>query len=509
MTTSNLWLERIQAATLPALLPISALPSPEAALSAWNLAMREDPLLALQIMGQANRIFARRDQQLTTLDHAVAVLGVQRLMNLNRAIPRISPGSTAYRGLRLNIGDSLVAAQLMKQWFELRRLPWGESDYWSVLYHNLGYWALWLLEPQKMEAFEQRSTEGRNRTELVENLIEQPLTLWNKRLSRTLSLPPAPDCLSADDLDQIRERLPDLRSQYVAALLPLSHELAYQLRLSWQSPALDRLCKIGATALGIDDFRDRLKVWVPNAARQIRLSEAGSAARLLLAQQPSLSKAGTPAAAPLHRDPRLAETEDTRPPPKPEPRARVAATKPAAPPPASVTVATKRRALNPDVLEDARTRLRRPIDMTRSEIHKTALEGLQSGLGLSRIVLLNMHNGIWQATRTAGCSYYLLLRNLRLPLLNNPVMQEFSRRTAAFWLNDSNRDKGRQTLPADLLKAAADEAFFLRSFKVGNAVPFLVYADAKDDDEELNEHDYRLFRDFCADWNNALTRNPK
>lgn len=507
MTTANSWLERIQAANLPALIPQSALPSSAAPLSDWGQAVREDPLLAMQIMGQANRIYANRDQQLSTLDHAAAALGVQRLINLTRTIPRISPGSTAYRGLRLNIADSLVAASLMKQWFEQRSLPWSEADFWGVLFHNLGFWALWLLEPQRMEAFEQRSTEGRDRTELVENLIEQPLIHWTRRLCHYLNLPQPPEHLSATELDQISERLLPNRSAMLSALLPFSHELAYQLRLSWDSPALDRLCKIGATALGIADFRQRLKTWIPQAARQYHLPEAGSAARQLLAHQPPISKTAAPAAAPSKvRKANLDPADDLRQPAKPaEPRPRVAPkpVPPPAPPPPPVN---KRAAVNQDHLDNARTLLRRDIDIPDTEIHKTALEGLQKGLGLSRIVIMRMIEGNWQATRTAGCSYYLLLRNLRLPLFKSTLMQEFSRRTAALWVNDSNRNKGQQTLPADLLKAADGEAFFLRSFKVGTAIPLLVYADAKDDKEELNEHDYRLFREFCADWNSALNR---
>lgn len=506
MSTPNPWLERIQAATLPALLPQSALPSAAAPLTDWNLAIREDPLLALQIMGQANRIFARRDQQTSTVEHAAAVLGVQRLINLTRNIPRISSGSTAYQGLLHNIGDSLVASSLLRQWFELRHVPWQDADYWTTLYYNLGYWALWLLEPQRMEAFEQRSTEGRSRTELVEALIEQPMHHWNTRLCHYLTLPLPPETLNSNELDQLDDRLPATRTAYINALLPLAHKLAYQLRLSWQSPALERLCKTGATALGVSDFSNRLKLWVPQAARQFKLPSAGQAARLLLAQQPSLSKAGKTAPAPV----RKAKTEqDEVPrlhPVEPEPRARVAAPKPVPPPPPPVA---KRSAINTDTLDNARTLLRRDIDAAQADIHKTAFVGLQSGLGLSRLVVLKMHNGVWQATRTAGCSYYLLLRNLRLPLVNSTVMQEFSRRTAALWINDSNRDKGRQNLPADLLKAADGEAFFLRSFKIGDAVPLLIYADAKEDSEELNEHDYRLFREFCADWNSALNRNKK
>lgn len=470
--------------------------------------MREDPLLALQIIGQANRIYARRDQQLNTLDHAAVVLGVERLLKLTRAIPRISPGSTAYQGLRLNIADSLVAASLMKQWFELRNLPWNDADFWSTLFHQVGYWALWLLEPQRMEAFEQRSTEGRNRAELVENLIEQPLHNWNRRLCHYWHLPQPPEQLSAAQLDQLSDRLLPNRSAMQSALLPLSHELAYQLRLSWESPVVDRLCTLGATALGLSDFRQRLKTWMPQAARQCHMPEAGSAARQLLAHQPPISIAAapvTPTRTRLRNPNPVGSDDSRRTAPVEEPRARVTP-KAATPPPPPPAPVKKRSTLNQDTLENVRTRLRRDMELTPTEAHKAALDGLQKGLGLSRIVILNMHNGVWQATRTAGCSYYLLLRNLRLPLLNSSTMQEFSRRTAALWVNDSNRNKGQQTLPADLLKAADGEAFFLRSFKVGAAVPLLVYADAKDDKEQLNEHDYRLFREFCADWNSALNR---
>lgn len=504
MTASNPWLDRIKAAKLPVLLPQSAMPAAAAPLSDWNQAVREDPLLGLQIFGHANRMIARSEQQVSTLDHAVAVLGARRLLRLNQMVPRISPGSTAYRGLRQNVGDGLLAASLMQQWFKSHQLPWTHADFWLALFYDVGLWSLWLLEPQRMEAFEQRSSEGRERTDLIEQLIGQSLRGWSDDLTTQFKLPTLPETLDFEELDQIEERIPPHKNTALSVMLPLSHHLAYQLRLSWESPQLDRLCRIGTKALGITGFRNQLKHWVPQAARQYRLPEAATAARLLLAQQPSLYKAPPKPAPTGIREPNLDRAEDLRDKPigttrKAEPLVETA---PPPPPPEPVV---ERPKVNLKAYKSARQWLRGTTEDSKS-IHCQALKGLQQGLGLSRIVVMELADGQWQAVSSAGCAYYLLLRNLRLPLDKSPVIQEFGRRTAALWMNDSNRDKAMQRLPAELLKAADSQAFFLRSFKIGRAVSLLVYADAKGDSEDLNEHDYQRFREFCADWNNALNR---
>jgi hypothetical protein len=112
----------------------------------------------------------------------------------------------------------------------------------------------------------------------------------------------------------------------------------------------------------------------------------------------------------------------------------------------------------------------------------------------------------WQAFDHEGCDHYLLLKHLKLPIAGSAALQEFSRRVTAAWLHGGNLERAKKQLPDPLFKAADDQDFFLRSFTIANEVTMLIYADARGDPEPLGESDYRLFREFCADWNTALNR---
>jgi hypothetical protein len=140
------------------------------------------------------------------------------------------------------------------------------------------------------------------------------------------------------------------------------------------------------------------------------------------------------------------------------------------------------------------------------EIQESALFCLQQGLGLHRIVVMEHGKEHWQAFDQEGCDHYLLLKHLKLPIAGSSALQEFSRRVTAAWLHKGNIAKARKQLPEALFKAADDQSFFLRSFTIGQEVTMMIYADAKGDPEPLGESDYRLFREFCADWNTALNR---
>jgi hypothetical protein len=140
------------------------------------------------------------------------------------------------------------------------------------------------------------------------------------------------------------------------------------------------------------------------------------------------------------------------------------------------------------------------------EIQESALFCLQQSLGLHRIVVMERTKSQWQAFDHEGCDHYLLLKHLKLPIAGSAALQEFSRRVTAAWLHGGNLERAKKQLPDPLFKAADDQDFFLRSFTIANEVTMLIYADARGDPEPLGESDYRLFREFCADWNTALNR---
>ncbi len=503
MSPQNPWLDRAKNIKIPALLPQPNLPGPAAPLMDWIKVVSEDPLLAMQIFRFANRMMSNRQVLVRTLEHAVALIGSQRLIKLTNEIPRVEAGSTAMAGLQSTVGDSLLAASLMRQWFEMRQIPWTEADYWMTLFYNVGLWTLWLLEPQMMEGFEYRAERGENRDRLIEDLIGMPLRDWNDELCRHFQLPAIVETNTAEENHQIENRIQPHKLSALRFFLPFSHELAYRVRLSWDSDIMETLYRTGEIALGLTEFRSMLKTWVTKAAREYQLSQAATAARRLLAHQPPLSTQLTPSREGFSE----ADHERAAQLNRPRPNAQVDSEK-TEPKNAAAKPIRARRSVAPKTLKEIRLQFRNEKNWhSPVEIQESALYGLQHGLGLNRIVVMELKGETWQAFDSEGCDHYLSLQHLKMPVGQSPVLAEFKRRVTAAFLHNGNLHKARKQLPAVLFKAADNQPFFLRSFNIGEDITMMIYADAKGDPEPLNELDYRLFREFCADWNAALNRS--
>jgi hypothetical protein len=527
MTNESAWFEKVQQLNLPAVLPVSALPSANAPLQDWMGIIREDPLLTIHLFRYANKMLASHDISVRTLDHAVTLLGSTRLVTLTAKVPRLKGKTASSKGLLRAIGDSLLAASLMRQWFEIRQIPWTEADYWVTLFYDLGIWMCWLLEPEKMEGIEFRVKQGENRNLLLEEMLGMSLRAWNDKLCVYFQLPILPDDSNEPKVKDAR--IQPFKQSALKFFLPFSHELAFAVRQDWQSEALDTLCRTGEVSLGLTEFKPMLKQWVAIAAREFRLPHAAIAARRLLAQQPSVSlisqsfgfsDSDKALATKLSNQPSDFLTEkapDLASWPEAE---SVKTKKPKAPPVLKQKVpldpfaaqlpepaVQKRAAVDLNIQREIRRQFRNQKTWHSAvEIQESALYGLLNGLKFTRIVVMEENSGFWQAFDNEGCQTFPLLRNLKLPMQSSEILSELSKRVTAMWVNDGNRSKAEKLLPPPLLSAAENESFFLRSFAIGGNVTMLLYVDAYEQGEPLNSIDYQLFREYCADWNTALNK---
>lgn len=533
MAQDSIWFNKVKKLQLPAVIPVQSLPTDTAKMAQLLSAVREDPLLTIHLFQYANKLSTSREVSVHTLQQAAELLGMQRITNLAAKIPRVDPNSASNKGLLRAIGDSLLAASLMRQWFEIRQIPWTESDYWLTLFYDLGIWVCWLLEPEKMDSIELNVKEGERREDLISELLGMPLRDWNDQLCRYYQLPisNAAGVSSSSSKNNVQP----FKQSALKFFLPFSHDLAFAARQDWQSQQLAELCRNGEIALGLTEFKPQLKRWVAIAAREFKLAYASLAARRLLAQQPFpmdtsarsgfsdkdlalASKLSQPkfVNAPELKKPAILVTQQQTPKqtqaaaPKPAPKPAAVQTNTLASLTTSDSIAPKKH-LNPrpqvkiNELREIRRQFRNPKAWhSPVEIQESALYGLKQALSLSRIVVLEMNNGFWQAFDHEGCHSHPLMRNLKFPKYSADIVTELSKRTTALWVNDRNRQKAEKQLPPPLVVAADSESFFLRSFAIDNVVTMLLYADAFDQNPPLNDADYQLFREFCADWNTAL-----
>lgn len=523
MTTETDWFKRVQQLQLPAVLPVESLPEANASLNEWMDVIREDPLLTIHLFRFANKMLASHDVSVRTLDQAVSLLGNSRLVDLTTKIPRIAENTPSEKGLLRVIGDSLLAASLMKQWFEIRQIPWTEADYWMTLFYDIGLWVCWLLEPEKMETIENRVRDGENREHLIEQFMEINPRDWNMKLCNYFQLPVLPD---DETIAQSGAHLQPFKKSALKFFLPFSHELSFAVRQNWNSDAMDALCRTGETSLGLPDFRQQLKTWVAVGAREFRLHHVATAARHLLAQQPSVINAPESSGfteSDLETASKIAESATVRNKTEQQKIWDAAADEnlrstdeislvgdvqfESASEWPILNKPKRRLSVDLEVQKEIRRQFRNQKTWHSAlEIQESALYGLKKGLRLSRIVAMESSGGFWQVFDTDGCKTSPLLRRLKFPAHSSEFINQLSQKVTTLWVNDSNREKADKLLPPPLMMAAGGEGFFLRSFSIGPEITMLLYVDAFEQSDYLNEIDYQLFRDYCADWNVALNK---
>lgn len=504
MITTTDWFRQVQTLQIPAVLPISSLPNMEATLPEWMNTIREDPLLTIHLFGYANKMLASHDISVRTLEHAVSLLGNTRLVTLSEKIPRADGSTTASKGLLKAIGDSLLAAGLMRQWFEIRQIPWTESDYWMTVFYDLGLWVMWLLVPEKMEMIERQVQQGESREALLTELVGMAPRQWNEKLCNYFQLPIFIEDDSQTSSPQMR--IKPFKKNALKFFLPFSHELAFAVRQNWHSQTLDALCRKGEVALGLEDFKSMLKQWVCESAREFRLPEVATAARRLIAQPTDLSdstESGFSA-----KDLELAHSLA-----QPAPVVDLSHEKELAQPQPPIPVIDTPTQVFPQQIENRsilkeighRFRVQKAWG-SPFEVQESALYGLKKGLSLKRIVVLGINDGFWQPIYNEGCQSNPLLRKLKLPVDSSKLLIELGKRGTALWVNKANQKKAEKFLPPPLSVAADEQGYFLRSFTIKSNVTMLLYTDAFERTDILNETDYKDFKAYCADWNSALER---
>ncbi|MEJ2064246.1 MAG: HDOD domain-containing protein [Reinekea sp.] len=454
------------------------LPQPNAPVDDWMNIIREDPLLTIHLFIHANKMLASNNVSVRTLEQAISLLGTPRLRTLAGKIPRVEEKSASAKGLLRAIGDSLLASSLLRQWFQMRQIPWTETDYWFSLFYDLSIWVGWLLEPEQMENVEFRVQQGENRDQLMQKIIGMPVRDFNEMLCQYFQLPVLPSNESVENKDL--SRIQPFKQSALKFFLPFSHELAFAVRQNWHSQSLDALCRKGEVSLGLPEFKTMLRQWVTVAAREFKLSYAAISARHLMVIQPHSGKTGLEGFSP--QDQALAQqlssqesprNQTQENPPLPDidawPEANLVntkqETKPANKNGATKTLNFSSSSQRPGVNISLQHEIRSQFRNQRSwhspvEIQESALYGLQHGLHLSRLVVMEEQNGFWQTFDTQGCQEYPLLRNLKLTTLSSGILTELSKRVTALWVNDANRSRADKLLPPPLITASENESFF-------------------------------------------------
>lgn len=464
----------------------------------WYKLIVHEPLIALELFKKASLLNSSQHSDDNFAD-ALQALGVVNLKFILSKLVKEPNKQPIPIGLHEAIADSLLAAYLVKQWFKLKQIPWSPNDYWTVLFHDIAEWNGWLMDESVMWRIKKRAGNKNEYAQMFADAFGMSKADMQLELVEHHQLPE-----SCQFLTSPKDRTGSFKASALKFFLPFGHDLARELRKSWSSKNLEKLCRSGKISLGIADFQKQLKSWVAEAARSTPNPFVATAARQLLADQPSkmdtskdygfseddfaraLSLSNNRACEPITNNASYpVETNPDQP---------------------KMTQPKGQFALDTQLIEEVQREFQfGKAWHSASEIQEAALYALKDGFKFKRIMFLDFDNGFWKPFTSVGCKKSPLLRHLKFAKAGSVIIEELSQKATSIWINEHNRHLAESRLPPPLVMGTSDHDFILRSFTIEGDVTMMLYCDSHERENRFSQHDYTLLKTFCRHWNASLT----
>ena len=115
--------------------------------------IKADPLLSFHAVLAASKLHNDKQSEVTSIEHAIGSLGLQKLSRLVKDLPsiRLNPSSTAQKMYFRSVANSHHAAVQVRSWLhQARGGMFAEESYQAALFYGIGHWLLWLEAPYQM-----------------------------------------------------------------------------------------------------------------------------------------------------------------------------------------------------------------------------------------------------------------------------------------------------------------------------------------------------------------------
>lgn len=434
---------------------LTELAAGNASSSQFAALLQRDPPQVLAVLREANRALRKYGRDTATVEHAITLLGTERVRQLLLAAPVLDPDHPHALAYRQSLLRSRHAAWQARLWAEGSARWHPEDIYWSTL---LAGAPVWLLEleagPLLQQLARQRAIGLDSGTAAQRQLLGTALAPICAALAERWQLPaisrhswqPA-HCGSPRQWLQLaraaRLEQPPLLddsiisdlSQQPALIAALANALAREADWDWYSRRTLRLLRIAASCC-----RRPITTLVSHGHRT-----AAALSRFVVERQPDLL---TPAARLLCH---WREAEHLAPAASPAPPATV---------PQRLT-ATLQQLRQTEQLRGPRDAL------------ALATGALTDGIGLRRAAVLHhsLGSGTLQGLFSAGFDD---MATLRLPATGNPLLERLLARPLCLVLGPDNRERLLPLLPEPLRSA---DSLLLMGVFAGRAPLALIHAD--------------------------------
>lgn len=475
----NAWAEKLQNA------PVPALPGSVAALSRllsdenvkmWRLAQvaEKDPGLCVTLLRRVNSGGQKRLRtEVTTIEHAMMMLGLGQLRSLPNSLPQIDKVGEAEGRLRATqlMARCYHAGHQAREFARLRKDIEPDEIFLPAMLHHLSEILLWLYAPAKMAQIEDLTARQQMEPEEAQYVVLgfglDHLTL---DLARRWGLP---------SMMQGSLRSECAHQSRVYGIV-LAIQLARAAEQGWYRAETTRILEQVADHLGTN-FGEAAALthrFAVEAAQQSDIyTHTPAAALLLLPSQPEAAPGWTPPA----------ETA-------PEQTAATSADR-------SHPAESAAFCLSPQlhILRQSLQGLQAGIkadNLSLSNILSLTMDGMHDGIGLNRVVfaLLTQEKQELRARAIAGADNDPVFKRFAIELNGMHLFTRLMEKSQALWINDTNRVKFWPLVPRPFQRIIGCNSFMVLSVFVKGKAVGLFYADRHSDSCALDAHAYHRFK---------------
>ncbi len=519
------WRKELLKVSLPALSDTGArllksLKKPDVCLRDLELIISEDPVLSFQIIAHASKQRNKPENDMLSLPHSLALLGMDKLQPMLRKVKyiRFDPAKTAHRAFLQALNTSLHAATQAYMIAERKNPGTGERNYWISLRLSSVFWQLALAAPKIYHAIEQRvqTGESRHRVEMAlmgcttQQLTQAMLADWHlsqftqdnlyKLLdSKARMLADIAQCAWKDDMaPEIPKNVGHfLQTPWSAAVL--AHWLALNTAVTWFGPKTERIeCMIAAFLhQHLDDVIPFLHrnavicsashklsgVWLPAIKllhpplkkRSLAIKEKSTQTKKAKHYQDLSSDTRRKAEL---RSPRVQNTE---------PQKKAATITP-----------NKDHAIQTALFKIYYLQtVRQKQVFSIHQMMDGASQVLHFDLGLTRCILFmkSRSHGSVKGVYAKGFTDNSPFAKMTLNADSHHLFGKLLTKQAALWAKPENRSRYLTELPAGFWPYLNEPAeFVLASIMLRGKVSGILYADNKDSNKALTQPNYATFR---------------
>jgi HD-like signal output (HDOD) protein len=507
-----------------------------------------DPILAFKITTYANMHMHEEAEGCTTLEHAISLIGTDKLKTVTQNIPIVkeSLSDICHFYYTRIVSSSLLAAQIAQEMAEIKKPQLYHDIYWSSLFSGSPLWYLWRYATPEMRLIRYAIRSNFKLPEVAEievlgttieeighvmmerlrapNLIKDSFTI-DKFLTPRQWVAISQHFDDQGNPKRIYDAHLNLKINDPSFIIILANLIAGHAAHDWYSNTVLRYQKVLAVWLGIP-LSNAITLTHRCAAKMSRQHPLPGimepAAKLILPPRPRFKaeKQKTETSQSLK-----AEYNKTI-----QINSQLHSTqteKEAAPPSQSnlkqgqITANLKKFDLykqkqhrgNKQIFDElTHIMLHQPDNFTDlHELMNAATQGVAYGLGLHRstVALVNAQRTRAKAYYTVGTRDDPELGKFEIDLKENNIFTRLIEKPASVWIKPESSQKTWAMVPEPFQKICKSNNFFLMSVFVGNKPVAIFYADVKGEEDNLTLEDYTQFKYICGATAHCLAEMAK